>query len=71
MKEQTVEGKMQAGGICLNGYIELYWNTNRKDAEFTTINWHGIKNKIFLVNKSFSVNLSSKILIILKFYSWS
>ena len=53
MKEQTVEGKMQAGGISLNGYIELSWNTNRKDAEFATMNWHGIENKIFHVHKSF------------------
>lgn len=65
MKEQTVEGKMQAGDISLNGCTEFYQNTNWNDTELTSMNWHGIECKIFLLN--FSVNLCSKTLIILKF----
>ena len=50
MKEQTVEGKMQAGDISLNGCTEFYQNTNWNDTELTSMNWHGIECKIFLLN---------------------
>ena len=61
MKEQKVEGKMQAGDISLNWCTEFYPNTNFNHTELTTMNWHGIEFKIF------SANLCSKTLVILKF----